>query len=205
MLSRLQTGFSNETVDGLYHLGGTVGDNIEGKPILATLKPTSAEVLAATEEYRVARAMFGPGRKQALLAARINLSGLLADVGMNAPQIPAITDTDLAQIGLRVLEKPGPKATQPPGKCENLVLRNGRESGVVTGGCQPQAPAVRIYEGQWTLDPMGETWSEVMSFANSKAFVWEGLARGKDVWMRVRARNGVGPGPWSDPTTIMVT
>ena len=52
--------------------------------------------------------MIGPGRKQALAATRTTLSGLLADVAMNAPQIPGITDSDLAQIGLRVLQKPGP-------------------------------------------------------------------------------------------------
>lgn len=31
------------------------------------------------------------------------------------------------------------------------------------------------------------------------------LTRDKDTWFRVRARNIIGPGPWSDPATIMVT
>jgi hypothetical protein len=41
-------------------------------------------------------------------------------------------------------------------------------------------------------------------FVNSRAFKFANLPRGKDVWVRVRARNVVGPGPWSDPATIMV-
>ncbi len=200
----LQTGFSHETVDGMYHLGSTVGSNIQGKPILATLKPTSAEIIAATDAYGAARDMVGPGRKQALLAARMNLADLLADVAMNAPQIPEITDMDLAQIGLRVLEKPGPRTTEPPAKCESFQTRHGQEPGTVVGTCAPAKPMVRLYEGQWTLDPNGNTWSAILTFPNSRAFAWTGLERGKDTWFRVRARNIAGPGPWSDPAMIMV-
>ena len=43
------------------------------------------------------------------------------------------------------------------------------------------------------------------TFPNSRAFKFSGLTRGKDVWVRVRARNAVGAGAWSDPATIMVT
>jgi hypothetical protein len=202
---RLQSGFKGETRVGLFQLGLNVGGNIGSKPIFGLLKPTSADVLTATEDYRLAFAMFGPGRKEAVLASSTKLAGLLADVAMNAPQLVGVTDTDLAQIGLRVLQKPGPKGTVPPGKCEGFVLRNAPESGAITGKCQPSEPSVRIYEGQWTLDPMGDTWSEVASFANSRAFKWEELPRGKDVWARGRARNGAGAGPWSDPAKIMIT
>ncbi len=205
IMIELQKGFSKETVDGLFHLGTTVGGNILGKPILATLKPTSAEVVTATDEYGAARAMIGPGRKQALSAARTNLSGLLADVAMNAPQIPGITDSDLAQIGLRVLQKPGPRTTTPPEKCENFRVRYNGAPGTVLGQCRPTEPAVRLYEGQWALDPNGTAWSEVHTFPNSKAFEWNDLERGKDTWFRVRARNIAGAGPWSDAAMIMVT
>ncbi len=201
---QLQKGFSKETADGLFHLANTVASNIQGKPILATLKPTSAEVQAATDELGAARAMIGPGRAQALAAARTNVSGLLADVAMNAPQIPGITDKDLAQIGLRVLQNPGPKTSTAPEKCLNFQVRYNGEPGTVLGKCRPTVPAVRLYEGQWTLDPTGTTWSEVETFPNSKEFEWNGLERGKDTWFRVRARNRAGAGPWSDAAVIMV-
>ena len=57
----------------------------------------------------------------------------------------------------------------------------------------------------WTLDPNGISWSDPETFPNSRAFRFTGLTRGKDVWVRVRARNTIGAGPWSDPATIMVT
>jgi hypothetical protein len=41
--------------------------------------------------------------------------------------------------------------------------------------------------------------------AIGRSFKFSGLTRGKDVWVRVRARNSVGAGAWSDPATIMVT
>ncbi len=201
---QLQQGFSHETQDGMYHLGNAVGGNIQGKPILATLKPTPAEIIAATDAYGTARAMVGPGRKEALLATRTELAGLLAEVAMNAPQIQGITDMDLAQIGLRVLQKPGPKTQEPPAKCVNFQTRHGEDTGIVLGACKPAKPVVRLYEGQWALDPTGDTWSAILTFPNSRAFEWTGLERGKDTWFRVRARNIAGPGPWSDPSMIMV-
>ena len=107
-----------------------------------------------------------------------------------------ISDTDLAQFGLRVLKKPGPKTNQPPAKCENFQARHGRQQGTVLGICAPAKPMVRLYAGQWSLDPSGNTWSAILTFPNSRAFVWTGLERGKDTWFRVRARNIAGPGPW---------
>lgn len=46
---------------------------------------------------------------------------------------------------------------------------------------------------------------ETVTFPNSRAIHFDNLQRGKDTWFRVRARNVVGAGPWSDPATIMVT
>lgn len=34
--------------------------------------------------------------------------------------------------------------------------------------------------------------------------MFTGLTRGKDVWVRVRARNVKGAGVWSNPAVIMV-
>ena len=202
---KLQTGFSHITVNGISLLGTTVGTNLGANPIWGSLQPTGTDVMAATGVYDSARNMHGPGRKQALQAARQSLVKLLADVAMNAPQVKAATDTDLAQIGLRVLQKPGPKNTQPPEKCEDLQVRHGELPGTVNGKCKAQGRDVRFYEGQWTLDPMNGSWSDIETFPNSREFEWSNLARGKDTWFRVRGRNIVGAGPWSDPVSIMVT
>jgi hypothetical protein len=201
---KLNAGFSDYSDDDLQHLGETVAANIPTIAVLSTLKPTPADITAGATALKNAIAMVGPGRGQAILAARQTLSELLADVAANAPQISGVTDTDLAEIGLPKAKAPT-RATQPPGICGNLRLFHGQNPGEITGRCDPAEGNIRTYEAQWTLDPNGSTWSDVETFPNSRAFKFTGLTRGKDVWVRVRARNAVGAGPWSDPATIMVT
>lgn len=200
---KLRSGYKDYTADGIYHLGSTVGGNLPGLPIFTTLKPTPAEIAAATAAVDTARKMFGPGRRQALKAAKDALAALLGEVATNAPQIPSVTDTDLAEIGLPLIKTPT-RATNPPAECQGLRLFHGQMPGEVKGRCAALAETVRLYEAQWTLDPNGNGWSDPVAFPNSRSFLFSGLERGKDVWVRVRAVNTKGPGPWSDPATIMV-
>ena len=200
---KLKTGYSDYPDDALYHLGETASDNITAQPIWATLKPTAADIKAATDNLAAARAMVGRGRKQAITAARALLAARLADVAMNAPQIPGATETDLAEIGLPEVKTPT-RTTTLPGECMNVRFFHGELPGEVVGRCNPLGRTVRVYEAQWTLDPSGTDWSEPVTFPNSRAFKFSGLPRGKDVWIRVRGRNVLGAGAWSDPATIMV-
>ncbi|MEO5719204.1 MAG: fibronectin type III domain-containing protein [Chthoniobacterales bacterium] len=200
---RLKTGYKDATADGIYHLGSTVSGNLPGLPVFATLKPTAAQIAAATLAVDAARKMFGPGRKQALKSAKLVLAVLLGDVATNAPQIPDCTDTDLAEIGLPVVKTPV-KATNPPGECLNLRFFHDEMPGAIKGRCATLGGTIRVYEAQWALDPNGTGWSDPAPFPNSRAFKFSGLERGKEVWVRVRALNSKGPGPWSDPVCIMV-
>ncbi|MEP6822491.1 MAG: hypothetical protein ABI946_09090, partial [Chthoniobacterales bacterium] len=106
-------------------------------------------------------------------------------------------------IGIPLVKKPT-RTTQPPDQVQNVMLNNGADSGEVEGTCDPAGNNTRVYEGQWTLDPATESWSETSIFPNSRSIQFTGRARGKDVWVRVRARNVVGPGAWSNPAVIMV-
>lgn len=201
---KLNTGFSDFNADGLGHLGEKVVTNLAKLPVFANVKPTSAEITAAVTALQQAILMTGPGRAEAINAAFDALAGLLADLATNAPQVAGVTDTDLAAIGLPTA-KSAVRSTNPPGICQNLRLSHGQNQGEVQGKCDPAGDNIRTYEGQWTLDPNGNTWSEVSIFPNSRSFKFGGLTRGKDVWVRVRARNTIGAGGWSDPATIMVT
>ncbi len=181
--------------------------NLPGLGIFSTLKPTPAEITAAVTALQQAVVMRGPGRAQAIKAAFNALAELLGQVADNAPQIANVTDTQLAAIGLPVAKTPT-RTTTPPAACTNLRLSNGALSGEITGKCDPADGNIRVYEGQWALDPNGTNgngWNALETFPNSRALKFAGLTRGKDVWVRVRARNTVGAGPWSDPATIMVT
>ena len=201
---KLNSGFGDYSADDLAHMGETVATNLPDIPVFSNLKPTPAEISAKVVLLQSAMAMHGPGRAQAITASFEALAGLLSLVAVNAPQVPNVTDTELAEIGLPIAKTPT-RTTQPPDVCGNLRLYRSNESGAITGRCEPPGGYIRIYEGQWSLDPINGTWSDIETFPSSRGFKFSGLARGKDVWVRVRARNSVGAGPWSDPATIMVT
>ena len=199
---KLITGYSDYSADDLGHLGETVVLNLPKLPVFSSLTPTPAEI--TTEVTALRRdAMHGPA-VQAPNPLFDALATSLGEVAANAPQMKAVTETDLAEIGLPIAKTPT-RATAPPDTCENLRLSHGALPGEITGKCDPAPGNIRVYEAQWTLDPNGNSWSDAETFPNSRAFKFSGLARGKDVWVRVRARNSVGAGPWSDPATIMVT
>ena len=139
-----------------------------------------------------------------MLAATAQLAKTLGAVADDANRTPGVTAADLASTGLpenkqRTVTKEVPDA---PG---NLRLRHGKMPGTVDGTVDPiPGGNIRTYEGQSAPDANGP-WSEVQSFPNSRAIHFAGLERGKDTWFRVRARNVIGAGPWSDPAFIMVT
>ena len=61
-----------------------------------------------------------------------------------------------------------------------------------------------MFEVEWAFDPVNGPWTQAEGGTNSRALPLSGLPRGKDIWVRVRARNVKGLGAWSDPATIMV-
>jgi hypothetical protein len=201
---KLNSGFSDYSDDGLAHLGETVATNLGTIPIFSSLTPTSGQITTGVEDLQTAMAMKGQGRAQAINAAFNALGDLLGEVATNAPQVKSVTDTLLAEIGLPIGKTPQ-RATTPPEAPQNLRLNHGANPGEIGAKCDPTPGNIRVYEAQWTLDPNGNTWSDPETFPNSRSFKFSGLTRGKDVWVRVRARNSVGAGPWSDPATIMVT
>jgi hypothetical protein len=178
---KLVTGFSEYSADGLCHLGSDVAGNVTKLPIFLSLKPTPAEINTQVQSLLTATGMYGPGRAQAIDAAFTGLASLLSLVSTNAPQVTNVTDTDLAAIGIPLVKKPT-RTTQPPDQVQNVLLDNGANPGEVEGN----------------------TWSEIFIFPNSRSIKFNGLTRGKDVWVRVRSRNVKGAGAWSNPAVIMV-
>ncbi len=201
--TKLITGFSEYSADGLCHLGSDVAGNVPKLSIFASLKPTPAEISTQVQSLLTATSMYGPGRAQAIDAAFTGLASLLSLVSTNAPQVPSVTDTDLAAIGIPLVKTPT-RTTRPPDQVQNVLLDNGANAGEVEGTCDPAGNNTRVYEAQWTLDPNGNSWSETSIFPNSRSIMFTGLTRGKDVWVRVRARNVNGAGAWSNPAVIMV-
>src|SRR5205085_1070055 len=129
----------------------------------------------------------------------------LGDIADAANKTTTATEADLAGTGLPSV-KQRVSLIDPPPAPGNLRLKHGQMPGDVDGSVDPiPGGNIRSYEGQWALNADAGPWSETFTFSNSRSIHFPGLARGKDTWIRVRARNTVGAGPWSDPATIMVT
>ena len=201
---KLITGFSEYPADGLAHLGDKVATNLPAITALASLRPNAPEVAAAVTNLNNAMKILGPSRAEAVKAAFDALTTILADIATNAPQVEGVTDTDLAAIGIPLVKTPT-RTTNPPEAPQDLRLSHGEMQGQVKGKCRPLPGNIRVFEAQWTLDPNSADWGQIYIFPNSRSFQFDGLPRGKDIWVRARGRNSVGPGAWSDPATIMVT
>ena len=121
----------------------------------------------------------------------------------NLMETPAVTETELAET-LFPMAKERERTTTVPAAPLDLQLKHGLLSGEVLGRCQALGENIKTYEIQWTLDPMAGPWTDGEPTSSSRGFKLSGLPWGKDIWVRVRARNVVGAGGWSDPATIMV-
>ncbi|MEY2564375.1 MAG: hypothetical protein QOH88_2568 [Verrucomicrobiota bacterium] len=202
---KLKTGYSDLTPAEGVDLGNAVVTNMTGKPIWAGLAALLTQLSLNITAVTNAMAATGPGAAAQLAAADDALSITLGNIADAANRTPAVTDADLAGTGLPQM-KQRVQLTEPPPAPQNLRLRHGQMPGSVEGAVDPiPGGNVRSYEGQWAPDPNAGPWSDILTFPNSRALKFSDLARGKDTWFRIRARNTVGAGPWSDPATIMVT
>ncbi len=200
-----KTGYSDQTPIELADLGDVVGTNMTGKPIWAALAALLTQLPLDVSAVRTALLATGPGASSQLQASAGKLADTLGGIADGANRTTAATETDLASTGLPAVKQRS-QTTNPPDAPQNLRLRHGQMPGTVDGVVDPiPGGNIRSYEGQSTLDANAGPWSETVVFPNSRAIHFEALPRGKDTWFRVRARNVIGAGPWSDPATIMVT
>lgn len=137
-------------------------------------------------------------------AATAALAAALSSFAHDVNELPSLTDSQIASLGLP-LQKDPVHTGGVPGVQADLVLRHGDMPGAVTGSLKAVGDNNIVYEAEWTLDPTAGPWTAGEPFTNTRKFTLSGLPRGKDVFVRVRARNTNGAGPWSDVATIMVT
>jgi hypothetical protein len=202
---KLKTGYSDQIPTALADLGDQVGTNMTGKPIWAGLAALLTQLPLDVTALRNALKATGPGASTQVQDAAAQVADTLGAIADGANRTDNVTDTDLASTGLPATKQRS-QTTEPPDAPQNLRVRLGQMPGTVDGVVDPiPGGNIRSYEGQWTLDANAGPWSEIVVFPNSRAIHFAGLERGKDTWFRVRARNVVGAGPWSDPATIMVT
>lgn len=201
---KLKTGYSDLTPDEAVDLGGKVKLNMTGKPVWSALNTLLTQLPLDITAVTTAQSATGPSASTQLELATGKLADTLGAIADGANRTAAATEVDLASTGLPAV-KQKTQLTEPPPAPQNTQLRHGQMPGEVLATVEPPPGGnIRAYEGQWALDTDGP-WSETQTFPNSRRMRFTGLARGKDTWFRIRARNTVGAGPWSDPATIMVT
>jgi hypothetical protein len=202
-MRKLKTGFSRYTPDQLVELGSKAGPAVAKLPIFSGIKTTPAMIAAAVEDLVLKRTATGWGATVAMRASKVALARLLTAMTTELMQVPDATAVDLA-ASLFPMVKERERTTNVPPAPGDLRLRHGQRSQEVIASCKLRMANIRTLESQWTLDPTNGPWSNPEPATSSRRILLSGLPRGKDIWVRVRARNVIGPGGWSDPATIMV-
>jgi hypothetical protein len=96
-----------------------------------------------------------------------------------------------------------PTPPQPMPKAEALSLTTGDDDGTADAQWASVAGA-KSYEVQLSIDPInGNTWAHYGTTTKSRISV-VAQPSGQKRWMRVRAVNATGPGPWSDPACCTI-
>ena len=200
---KLKTGYADLSPADAAKLGDSVGLAMVGVALWAALAAMVAALGGLVTAVRSALLLNGPGASQQVTDTTAALANALGDLADAANKTVGATEADLAATTFPLV-KHRAQLTSEPDAPANLRMRHGLMPGVVLGMVDAMGGNIRSFEGQSALDVNGP-WSEILTFPNSRSLDFPGLTRGKDMWFRIRARNTVGAGPWSDPATIMVT
>jgi hypothetical protein len=200
---KLLIGFTEYPAATLMDLAAKVAAN-SGGAVWTGVAAQIAAVAAAALVLSSIGPGSGPGHTAQVRLASRGLADALNDFAVQVNETKTATDTDVAALDLPTAKDPV-LSDATPDMQSNLVLSYGQMPGTVFGKFTAVGDNNRIYEAEWTLDPVAGPWTRVEGFTNTRKFLISDLVRGKDIYVRVRARNTKGAGPWSDVATIMVT
>ncbi len=141
-------------------------------------------------------------RAAQVAATRAALETLLQQLAASLELTPNVTDAQLATTGFD-LRKPTTHTGEPVAAPGNVRLKSTGTSGEVQVLCD-SVPRAKTYQVHYTLDANAGPWNDGGIFGNTRGMTLQGLTRAKDYWVRARAIGPDGPGPWSDPATILV-
>ncbi len=202
-LNKLNSGFSKLPDNDFDNKADSIVKALTGNANFPTTTPTLASIGTDLTAYQQALAMqSGQARDTQIATTRAKLADSVEKLARGLELVPNVTDAMLATTGFELRKVPSTsgETVAAPG---NVRLK---QTGV-TGVLQVLSDAVKgasAYEVQYTLDPNAGPWIDGGTFASTRGIGISGLTRGKDYWVRLRAIGTNGPGPWSDPATILV-
>lgn len=164
---------------------------------LTALKNTATTKVAAQKAAQLTA-------KQATDDRDAALDALLIALGQLALHVENVSAGDAVKIqsaGMTVKAPALPPTV--PDQVLNLAVSAGDNDGELDAQWDPVRGA-KSYQIQTSPDPITPTsWHDATPSSGSKSIIG-GLPSGTRVWVRVRAINKRGPGPWSDPATKIV-
>ena len=202
-MKTLNCGFAPLNEDELYHqavaIVAAVGGNAKFNSLSASLPP----ITAAADALNTANALpAGAVRGASVASARATLTMLLDHLADALEIVPGVTPADLAGTQFQ-LRKTATHTSAPPDAPQNVRVKT---TGL-TGQLQillTAVPRAAFYEVEWTFDPVNGPWTLVPAFNSTRGMNLDGLTRGKDYFIRVRAvATGANRGPWSDIANAM--
>ncbi|MFD2554213.1 fibronectin type III domain-containing protein [Sphingobacterium tabacisoli] len=206
---KVKTDYTGVKDSELAILAGKIAGFMEGNTLFSTdIKPTAAELLAAAEDYRIKHEVAINGgsthEKELKKAAKSKLQGMLTHLA-HMVNIEAQGNTvALSSTGL-IFNKQH-TAQQEPGTTDRIILRDGRLVG------QMRVDFDRIhnaYEYEIQVGEMDSTseriiWGDTHLTPSSNNTVIAPLTPATRYYVRVRGRNKIGTGDWSDPVSMIV-
>jgi len=110
-------------------------------------------------------------------------------------------ESKILSAGLSIRAQRAPQTI--PTQVVNLSVTAGDNAGSLDAHWDPPGNA-KSYEVQTSPDPFTDaTWKTADTLTNSKVTL-AGYTSGAKIWVRVRAINSKGKGPWSDPSVKVV-
>ncbi|MBL1410357.1 fibronectin type III domain-containing protein [Sphingobacterium faecale] len=189
-------------------LAGKVAAQMEGNANFSNdLKPTAAELLAAAEDYRIKHEVAINGgskhEKQLKKESKTKLLDMLSDMA-HAINIEAKGNAvALSSTGLILQKQHVPVSL--PGTTLRVVLRDGPVSGMMRTDFD-KIPETYEYEIQiGTMDTVRQEidWGKTLITTTSSQNYMDNLTPGTLYYVRVRGKNRLGYGNWSDAVSLI--
>lgn len=206
---KVKTDYTGVKESDLAILAGKIAGFMEGNTnFSADIKPSSADLLAAAEDYRIKHEVAINGgssqEKELRKEAKIKLQQMLTQLAHNVNGEARGNMVALSSTGLMFNKQPSPQ--QVPITTDRIVLGDGRLSGQLRVDFD-KIPAAYEYEIQvGEMDAATERieWDKMHLTSSSTNTIIAPLTPGIRYYIRVRGRNKIGTGDWSDSVSRMV-
>jgi hypothetical protein len=203
MANKVSLGFGKLGDTGLDNFAQSVIDGMTGNANFPTPPVTMANLRTAKDDFttKIAAALSGGVADTAAKNnSRQTLMGMLRQL---AAYVQMISNGDLAVLLSSGFQAQSTnRASVQLDKPAGLIVKNG-----MSGQLVATVNAVRntnMYEGRIRLSDEGSSWLPSVFTGDSQHIIFNGLTRGKDYTVQVRALGGAtGQSDWSDPSSHM--